>query len=141
MSGDATTESDINSVIENAADSDAASRSAQIDAVLAYVRSHTVKTDMVVDFLTVCFRHAETAIIAETLGHLYPTLDGIDIQFVDSAPSPHLVGIRRAGHVQLLFPRDIAFSPNIRVQVLWLIWFLPQLEHAVKADSQARGFA
>jgi hypothetical protein len=96
--------------------------------------------DTIVDFLCLCFRDRESAVIGETLAHLFAHLEGIEIDFSDSVPSPHLTGIRKSKNLTLLFPRQINSSPELRVKVLWLIWFLPQLEHAVKMDADVSGF-
>jgi hypothetical protein len=35
----------------------------------------------------------------------------------------------------------LATSPSLRQQILWLVWFLPQLERAVLLDPATRGFS
>jgi hypothetical protein len=140
MSVDAQIESDIRSLLESVAGRGRSSCGEHLKTVLGYIQSRSVTMDTIVDFLCLCFRESETVIIGDTLTHLFPDLAGIEIEFLDSVPSPHLIGIRKGESLSLFFPRAITSSPGIRVKVLLLIWFLPQLEHAVKIDSHARGF-
>ncbi len=140
MNYDAQIELDIRSLLESIRFLERSSRLVQLRSISQKIRSHSVKMDTIVDFLCACFRDSQSSIIGETLSHLFPDLAGIEIEFSDSAPSPHVLGIRKSQKVCLLFPSQVTLSPEIRVKVLWLIWFLPQLEYAVKVDSHVRGF-
>jgi hypothetical protein len=140
VSYDAQNESDIRSLLERIGSLERSSRLEQLRSILQNIRSRSVKMDTIIDFLCACFRDSESSIIGDTLSHLFPHLAGITIEFSDSVPSAHVIGIRKTQNVSLLFPNQVILSPEIRVKVLWLIWFMPQLEHAVKIDSQVRGF-